>query len=52
MRDSFYDHFKKIPNDTIFDAELVNFRTKDRKNIIVVFDVPYYKGKDLRKLPV
>ena len=48
----FTEVFKKIPNDTVFDAELVNFRSTDFKNIVVIFDTPYYNGKDLRSLPL
>jgi ATP-dependent DNA ligase len=45
----FADHFKKIPNNTVFDAELLHFRTTDLKNVIVIFDVPFYNNKDLRR---
>jgi ATP-dependent DNA ligase len=49
--DIFSPFFKKFP-DTVFDAELLNFRTKDIKNNIIIFDCPFYKNKDLRSLPL
>jgi len=45
----FLSHFVDIPNNTIFDGELINFRTKNLKNIIIIFDCPFYNGIDLRK---
>lgn len=51
-QDLFSLAFKGIPRNTIFDGELINFRTKDVKNIIVLFDCMFYKGKDLRSLPL
>ena len=48
----FLSHFIDIPNNTIFDSELINFRTKDLKNVIIIFDCPFYDGIDLRKLPL
>jgi ATP-dependent DNA ligase len=51
-RDLFSLAFKGVPKYTIFDGELINFRTKDVKNIIVLFDCMFYKGKDLRSLPL
>jgi len=48
----FHGFFKKIPSDTIFDAELINFRTKDIKNTIVIFDTVYYHGQDLKRKPL
>lgn len=48
----FYDHFKSVPSGTVFDAELLNFRTTTLKNAIVIFDTVYYHGKDLRQLPL
>jgi ATP-dependent DNA ligase len=51
-QDLFSLAFKGIPKYTIFDGELINFRTKDVKNIIVLFDCMFYKGKDLRSQPL
>jgi len=48
----FAPFFKDIPNFTIFDGELLNFRTKDVKNIMVFFDCPFYDGQDLRNKPL
>ena len=45
----FLSHFINIPNYTIFDSELLNFRTKDLKNTIVIFDCPFYDNTDLRR---
>jgi len=45
----FLSHFVDIPNYTIFDSELINFRTKDLKNTIVIFDCAFYDGTDLRR---
>lgn len=51
-RDLFSLAFKGIPKYTIFDGELLNFRTKDVKNIIVLFDCMFWNGKDLRSQPL
>lgn len=48
--DGFQDYFKNISNNTVFDAELLNFRTSDLKNKIVIFDVPFYNNKNLQNL--
>jgi ATP-dependent DNA ligase len=48
--DVFLPLFRSIPNETIFDGELLDRRTKDLKNVIVLWDTPFYKGKDLRAL--
>jgi ATP-dependent DNA ligase len=48
----FNHHFESVPNYTVFDCELVEFRTKALKNIIVIFDVPFYDGIDLRNKPL
>ena len=48
----FMPHFVDVPNDTIFDGELVHFRTTDLKNIMVFWDTPFYNGSDLRKQPL
>ena len=48
-----FEHkFKNIPTESVFDGELVNFRTKDVKNIIVLWDCMFWGGRDLRKLPL
>jgi ATP-dependent DNA ligase len=44
--------FDGVPDNTIFDGELVDKRTKDLKNIMVFWDCCFYKGKDLRGLPL
>lgn len=48
----FQNCFKSIPNNTIFDGELVHFRTGELKNIIVLWDCTFFKGNDLRNLPL
>lgn len=42
--------FKNVPPLTVFDGELVHFRTKDVKNVIVLWDCMFWDGKDLRNL--
>lgn len=44
--------FKGFPNHTVFDGELVHFRTKDTKNTIIIWDCMFWAGKDLRKQPL
>jgi len=44
--------FKNVPPLTVFDGELVHFRTKDVKNIVVLWDCMFWAGKDLRDLPL
>lgn len=48
----FLDCFKGLPNHTVFDGELVHFRTKDTKNTIILWDCMFWKGTDLRKQPL
>lgn len=48
----FIPHFDGIPDNTVFDGELVDKRTKDLKNIMVFWDTCFYNGKDLRNLPL
>lgn len=45
----FLSHFINIPNYTIFDSELLNFRTTNLKNTIIIFDCPFYNDTDLRR---
>lgn len=47
--DIFLPKFAKVPNDSILDGELVHFRTKDTKNKIVLWDVMFWAGRDIRK---
>jgi ATP-dependent DNA ligase len=42
--------FKTIPINTVFDGELLDRRTKDLKNILVLWDTPFYNGRDLRNI--
>jgi ATP-dependent DNA ligase len=44
----FFHAFKDIPVGTVFDGELLDRRTKDLKNIVVLWDCCFYDGKDLR----
>lgn len=44
--------FADIPFGTVFDGELVDRRTKDLKNIMVFWDCPFYKGKNLQTKPL
>jgi len=48
----FRQHFDDVPRGTVLDAELVHFRTTDVKNVIVIWDAPFYDGVDLRKTPL
>jgi len=48
----FESAFKKVPKNTVFDGELVEFRTTELKNIIVFWDCMFWDGKDLRQLPL
>lgn len=48
----FISYFEHVPNNTVLDGELVHFRTKNLKNVIVLFDVPFWDGLDLRQLPL
>jgi ATP-dependent DNA ligase len=48
----FRQHFEHIPPGTIFDGELVHFRSTDIKNTIVIWDTPFYNGQDIRKKPL
>lgn len=48
----FLPYFKDIPKDSIFDGGLLNFRTSDIKNVIVIWDAMFFGGKDLRKMPL
>lgn len=41
--------FSGIPNYSAFDGELVDRRTKDLKNVVVLWDCAFYDGEDLRK---
>lgn len=43
-------HFDGVPYGTIFDGELVHFRSTDIKNKVVIWDAPFYNGQDLRKM--
>ena len=47
----FRQHFEDVPHGTVLDAELVHFRTTDVKNVIIIWDAPFY-GVDLRKTPL
>jgi ATP-dependent DNA ligase len=48
--DIFLPKFSHIPNNSILDGELVHFRTKNIKNIIVLWDVMFWDGKDVRNV--
>lgn len=48
----FLPHFAQIPNNTVFDGELVDKRTKELKKVMVFWDTCFYNGKDLRSLPL
>jgi len=48
----FMPHFVDVPNDTVFDGELVHFRTTDVKNIMVFWDTPFYAGENLCNQPL
>lgn len=48
----FRQYFEHIPCGTVFDGELVHFRTTDVKNTIILWDSPFYNNKDLRKQPL
>ena len=48
----FWHSFAAIPTNTVFDGELLDRRTKDLKNVIVLWDVPWFAGKDLRSKPL
>ena len=41
-----------MPKGTVFDGELIDKRTKEHKGIIILWDVAFYKGKDIRTLPL
>lgn len=44
--------FKKIPSGTVFDGELIDKRTKTLKNIMILFDCPYYKNENVQSKPL
>jgi len=44
--------FSDVPNYTVFDGELVDRRTKDLKNVVVLWDCPFFDGEDLKKQPL
>ena len=44
--------FKEVPIGSVFDGELLDRRTKDLKNIIVLWDTCFYNGSDLRLKPL
>lgn len=48
----FTDPLQKTPKLTVYDGELIEFRTKTLKNIIVFWDCMFFNGKDLRLLPL
>jgi ATP-dependent DNA ligase len=48
----FWNFFKVLPNNSVFDGELLDRRTKDLKNVIVLWDAPYWDGRDLRTTPL
>jgi ATP-dependent DNA ligase len=48
----FEDSLQKVPKFTCLDGELIEFRTKTLKNIIIFWDCMFFKGKDLRLLPL
>jgi len=41
-----------FPDNSIFDGELIDRRTKDLKNIIVLWDCMFFDDNDIRKLPL
>jgi len=48
----FSHKFENIPYESVFDGELINFRTTNIKNIIIIWDCMFWNGKDLRHLPL
>jgi ATP-dependent DNA ligase len=48
----FWKLFSSVPNNTVFDGELLDRRTKDLKNVIVLWDVAFFNGRDLRAMPL
>lgn len=44
--------FKHVPSGTIFDGELVDKRTKTLKNIMILFDCPFYKNINTQSKPL
>lgn len=44
----FLPHFVDLPDGTVFDGELVHFRTTDLKNIMIFWDCMFWDGTDLR----
>lgn len=48
----FWPFFSGLPNNSVFDGELLDRRTKDLKNVIVLWDAPYWDGRDLRTKPL
>jgi len=46
---SFIPVLESIPPGTVFDAELLERRTKDLKGIVVIWDIPFFKGIDWRQ---
>jgi ATP-dependent DNA ligase len=48
----FWSFFKPLPNNSVFDGELLDRRTKDLKLVLVFWDVPYWDGRDLRSTPL
>lgn len=48
----FQQHFEHVPHGTVFDGELVHFRSSDVKNTIIIWDTPFYNGQDLRRTPL
>jgi len=48
--DKFVRAFRNLPPNSVFDGELINFRTKDVKNIVIIWDCMFWNGRDIRKL--
>jgi hypothetical protein len=48
----FIHAFEDVPVGSVFDGELLDRRTKDLKNIIVLWDTCFYNGSDLRLKPL
>lgn len=48
----FLHAFKDVPVGSIFDGELIDKRTKNIKNVIVLWDCMFWGNKDIRPLPL
>jgi len=48
----FLHKFENVPVGSIFDGELIDKRTKDVKNIVVLWDCMFWGDRDIRHLPL